>query len=878
MKLFGKFEDLRREHTYEVNVVNNESYGTDSLEVGTGSLWWDSSPVTIESKCDNYEDVIIESRCTLNFVTERLLSGLFSTDVMDTTVEVRSEVGVLFRGYVEPRTYSQAYDDETNSLSINCIDCLTALKSLPFRDVRSRGDYESAMKLSGMSSMRSLLLESLSKSCVKGGVYYDNSKQPASGDGLLLDVLMVNESLYLGSSYEDVKSYYDVVSDLLRYLGLHAAMWNGSVYLFSRESLLHDTLHWSLLGGDESSSEVSQWCGGELSTEHLGGTDGNVEYGEVFNQVALTISPRSSETIVRSPLESGGTVPSMGGRVTYLTEYAVDGVGISAARSFYSLVKSHTDDKYDGEKVWKDTMIRPMRNIYWKIGRGSGPGSSPVEWTTLGDKDSESMTDRLGSGLGAMLLQVGEIDHKPGKGDNSKQTSVSMSTQLVISVNGNKDDSSPRPTDEDIMNSMPLMSYENGDVAAVYSPTDKTMRDYLVISGSLVLCPIMTTPFTVESVRSYADGDSFYREFAHDNGNTDVANFAKVFAKTVPSRGNGDGRYLSFEWWRGGQPSGTRTGFIGDTGDGPEQYEYKSQDGKDTMSKFDVLWCMLRIGDQVLVEDKSKSGELSAFSWQQYKSLSDCGNVVDEYLRQTFTIGIDPKIGDKMIGQEFSIGTNFDYTTNISASEGMAIPLPYDNHLHGVLRLEILGIDNGPWSDYHKTRHATMFRHSRWSTDEVPLMAHVSSVIVRNFSIKFYSDGTDSDDDTDIVYLSRCTDRYINKKEITGSIIHSGFTGSEVNAYNLNNKILKSTVCDSSGDAVLLIKDIYSGETGKPECLYVNALWRRLHAPYRILTQSVRPAVVSPFGRYHVESLGQSMNVLSYKCNLGDGVCKVKLI
>ena len=41
------------------------------------------------------------------------------------------------------------------------------------------------------------------------------------------------------------------------------------------------------------------------------------------------------------------------------------------------------------------------------------------------------------------------------------------------------------------------------------------------------------------------------------------------------------------------------------TDDGPQEYEYKTSNGVDKVEKFDVLWCMLRIGDKVLVEDKS---------------------------------------------------------------------------------------------------------------------------------------------------------------------------------------------------------------------------------------------------------------------------------
>lgn len=63
----------------------------------------------------------------------------------------------------------------------------------------------------------------------------------------------------------------------------------------------------------------------------------------------------------------------MGARQYYVTEYAADGNGVRAARAYWSLIKNHEDiNNYDGQKVWKDWLVRVMRNVYWKIGSGSG--------------------------------------------------------------------------------------------------------------------------------------------------------------------------------------------------------------------------------------------------------------------------------------------------------------------------------------------------------------------------------------------------------------------------------------------------------------------------------------------------------------------------
>lgn len=884
MRIEGSFTDVNGKHIYTVSVGD----GGTALPIGGDGLWFGSSPVTIETVRDDVTDVIIRTKATVNLLTNRYLGSLFAKEAVSGSVTISSETGTLFTGSLEPRVYSQSFSDETNGLSLNCVDGLTVMKYRKFKDVGNGTSYKEALESSGISSMKDLLLSAIESGCGSVNVWYDGSRKYQTETDIF-SCLRVNEALYLGDDADSVKSQWEVAEDLLRYLGLHAMMVHGDVYIFSLESVERGGISWMGLSGGAGTGGSFSWSGGSVSADHLGGADGTLDLQEVFNVVSLTVSPKTSETVVHSPLDTSGTVPAFGSRCFYLTEYAADGDGLNAAHTFFDLVKSHTDPGvYDGERVWKDYAVRVMRNVYWSMGTGSGPESSPTDITTaVGTAQGAaactySAVDRLASGPAALLIQTGVVDHKAGKGDNSKQASISMTTRLVISVNGNGSDTSPYPTDDSIKNAMPLASYSGGSSTSVFSPQDASYHSYLVISGSVTLCPLMPTFFTVEDTRKYSDYKSFYDNYVRDTGisPSDPGLRAGALAQVSASRTNKAGRYLAFEWWGVGgdgqeKASGTRKGYIPFTDDGPQEYEYKSQSGSDNVSKFDVLWCMLRIGDKVLVEDKTKNGGIDSFTWETYRSLQDCGNDTDTYLRQTFCIGIDPKIGDKIIGEEHSIGTNFDYTTGIDATGGMAIPLPYSAGLRGSLSLEILGVDNGPWTDYHKTRHATMFRHSRWRTNVVPIMSHVSSVVLNDFSLKYYTDGQDSDSDCDIVYRSHMTHAFQNEKDISAGIIHSGFTSSEMSQFSLNNKLITSAVSDSSGNAVLSVTDVNSGTTAKAEKLYVDSLYRHLSKPKLSLTQTVRPCDVDPFWVYSVPALSASFTVRSQKADLSMDTSRV---
>ena len=848
--------------------------------------------VTIDSGVNDSLDVCQQHSCTIALHAATYVSDLFTCEYKDGKVEVSVNGTCVFSGWLEPRTLTQPFNDIYDDLSLQCVDSLSAMQYSNYKNVNNTTTYTAAAEKAEMRTFKDLLTESLNKGTEGGGynVWWDASRATgATGttDGNVFDDLRVSDMAFLGESADDTVTYLDVAEAVLKYLDLHIVQYGRDFYVFSWDTMRAGTTSWSLLlssGEGVSQSAQLSGCTGvstALSTANVEDTDTQIDVQEIFNQLCLTVSPKGSDTVLRSPLDSAGKIPAMGARQFYCTEYAADGEGVKAARAFFSLVKNHTDNGYDSQ-VWKDYLVRVMRNVYWKIGSGSGVGTAVKDWAT--DKSyiyPEDVTDKLRNSLGALLLQVGSVDHKPGTGDTSKQSSIGMTDELVISVNGNGNDTSPYPTDADIQQAMPLMSYVGGDATASYSPdvaddTDGSYHNYLVIDGTIALAPLMPTAFEVEKVRGYNDGDTFYNRYGSDVIGSGVT--TKALASVSASRVNKDGRYLAFEWWKLGKQTGTRKGWIPYTEDGPQQYEYKRASGKDEVDKVDILWCMLRIGDKVLVEDKTKNGSVDAFSWHTYKEPSQCADT-DEYLEQTFTIGINPKIGDKLIGQDFDIGTNFDYTTNIDAEKGMAIPLPYDAKLHGSMVFQVLGIDNTVWADYHVTRHHTMFRHTKYGTDNIPLMAHVSSVIIKNFSAKIYSD-VENGGEEDIVYMSRTSHKFYNKKDDLDMKIHSGFTSEEIAKYGLSGKIMYTTVCGKDGLAITSITNKVSGVSAKPEKLYVDAYYNELSQPRIVLTQNMQCVNmdVAQTSRWtHPALAGKTFYVRDIGYNLMEGSAQAKM-
>ena len=888
MKIEGSFVN-KMGSTITVSIVIAGSTSADiSIEPGSDLEFDAEDTVVIDGSINDSLDAVLQHSCTINLHALRYIPELFAKEYKDVAVTVKRNGDVVFSGWLEPRTFSQPFNERYDDLSLSCVDSLSSLQYSPFRGVNDSTTYTAEREKTALCTFDALIKECL-KVATGGTDYslsYDGSRALPGGEAsAIFSSLSVSTMAFLGDDADDCKTYLEVLEALMKYLDLHIVQIGTSFYIFSWETIRK--------GNDKTIT---------LSADNVADMDTQLDVQEVFNQLSLTVSPKGDDTVIKSPLDSSGRIPAMGGRQYYVTEYAADGNKVEPARAFFDLIKGHSDSGYNSQ-VWKDWLIRVMRNVYWKIGSGSGIDtvkgelSEVTDWVAAAIKDStqdnpaypEDVTDKLRTNLGALLVQVGTLDHKPGTGDTSRQTTISMTDELIISVNGNEDDTNTGhyPTDDAIKAAMPLMSYEGGDSTAVYSPSvadvsGEGYHNYLVIDGTLTLCPIMDTSFEVEKVRKYSSGDDFWNNYVKDNNLSILDGRAGILAGVSPSRVDKHGRYLAFEWWKKGAQTGTRKGYVPYTQDGPELYEYKTSDGKDTVEKVDILWCMLRIGDMVLVEDRSKQGGVDAFSWQTYKTLAECGgntqDGIDAYLQQTFTIGINPKIGDKLIGTDFNVASNFDYDTNISADKGMAIPLPYDAKLHGKMIFQILGIDNPVWADYHVTRHHTMFRHTKYGTSNIPLMAHVSDILIKDFSVKLYSDVAD-DGDSDIVYMSRCSHTFYNKKDDLEFLVHSGFTSDEMSAYGLSGKMMYTSVVGPNGVALLNIDDKISGESGKPEKLYVSHYYDELHQPRIILTQNVidDEALTWPLPLYQHAALGKNFYVRSVGRNLMDGTENLSL-
>ena len=876
MYIHGSFLSQQSD-TITVHIVTGNDR-TQTIEIGTekADVYFSEDPAEIENEVNDTFDVLLRNSAKIRLLCGNLIKDLFSTSCRDAVVNIYKNDTCIFAGFIEPQTLSQPYNDRWDELELNCIDALSALQYSKYKNVGALGVVYAFVKAE--AAQRSFYdiateilqgvtdgLDILGNQNIK--YWYDGSKAidaKTSNRYQVFKQLSISDLLFLGDDESDVWQQDEVLEELFKYLNLHIVQDGFNFYIFSWQSVkaTPDKIIWHDIVANSTKTTAQQAV--TIALANVADCDTTISIGDVYNQLLLTAKVEDIESVIESPLDDDLLASPYINKQKYLTEYSSDGEGKTAYNAFYDM----THDKkttYGGGAI-TDWYVQVMRNKQWTFPMKGNTDIDIVDYFGSEGANQHALPDWLGQEPGAAIMALGSVKINTANDDNSPTSKVNMTNYLVVSVNGNgidNDENKTYPSVADIQKNIPYAVYNGNKAGGVFSPPDEETTNYIVLSGKVILNPIMRQTDTYTNLHN--------------------KEWKSVWHHTVPSRNNGDGRYYTRQYWKAETPDkevswheGADSGFYPYTGEGPEEYEFKYSaigDSTDTISKVAVLACMLVIGDKCVVETGT-DGQTTDFVWQKYKERSECQSD-DEYYQQCFTIGFDPKIGDKLVGTEFSIQNNIDYKMGIDA-EGIAIPITKGDKISGQVRFMILGPVNATW-DVITRRHPTFFRHTKWSSSSVPLLAHVSSILIKSFEVKFYSDNgliSNGNDDNDIIYMSDTKETFVNKKDDLEFKINSALTATECAQLGVSNTVKLSTPLNiSTGDGVLEVYDRNGNVKAKPEQIYVDSYYTEYHKPRIVMEQKLRDIdnVVSLFNHYRHEALNKEFFVQGIGRNLIEG-------
>lgn len=840
---------------------------TQTIRLDTGDIKIaDGNSITITGETNDILDPALRHSAKVTLLTREFIPDMFRKDPLSAKVLIKSGDAVLFRGYVLPRTYSQKYSAIYEELEVNCVDCISVLENLKWRGVGASGtDWGAERKDCGMLTIREVITQALSMSEDEPVIEWcAGIPLMSAGGSSALDGIKVDERLFMGESEEDTWTALEVLQETLRYLNLHITQEGGKFYVFT----------WDYIKGLTSKA---------INSDNCYGTDTSIEIGETFNVISVECDAEEVEEIIPDPFDDSKLTSPYDRRTWYCQEFTYDREKASeeADVAWRDLLMGGKYPQVKSEAVWRrDWWVRVMEAEGWNfycrqaghVWDGTFPAAGDARLyypTRIANAEYENrVPDDISLVNGAAVLRVstGKTEYKPT--DNGVATDLTTRDVFVVGVGGTGYDPDKTGTFADPAAennaAMPRAIY-TGE-AVTLSPEDGKVTRYLDISGKITLAPLLRSMHSWKEFSDKVTAEG--TQFDWFNYLTQSENFCKV--------GEDKLRYLMRRYFESRKPvvdDSFEGGFITvnaaadggasrkgldmfESSEAPKFLKYErlftatGVDTFDTVSKLGVLECMLIVGNKCLVE-VGANGRPGDYEWRTFKEMSACADAA-EFYAQSFTIGIDPKIGDFIIGTEFDIKKNMPYIKGLDI-KGTAIPISKSDHLSGKVRFAILRPCDIWWKDRDciiYARNGDLYIEAR--PDGVHVNEFVSAIWIEDFSVKVVTDngGADPLDENDLVYMSDTDESFCNPMDAVQFKICSGLTADELAELGVPDRIRTATAIDAStGAAVTSVYDPALETTGKPEQIYVDYYYREMHEPRLMMTQSYRQAHGAAFFR-----------------------------
>lgn len=899
--LHGQFES-NNGTLYTLHIYNQN--GNGEKIIGNDTVFFSPDPISIVTNADSEFTHIIKKSATISLITsENLFEYIFAENQNSVTVQIYKSDTLIFDGYVEPNIFSMPYAHQYDEIQINCLDKLSVLQYSKLSDIIGYDNYK---KSAGISTFK----EILNKIGLINAVY-DGSKRKDVSDENIFEHLSISELIFLGDSEDKEMNFEEILFQILQYLNLHIIQNGSTFYIFDWNSQgtsidwysIEDGTYWTTFEGDKYNILKADYS-----------SDGtNISVDDVYNQIQLKCDIEKLETVVESPLDNSNVYSRFSNYQKFLTQIYSKfegtwegGNGRLAWEAFSNYVKSDSDAP-DTSLYWvRDWFFKVKDNDNWTFKLGNTNIYDTLyetdannqyinQWKFLKYLRDNRFASAIISFAKGRKKQPSDID----------TNDLSFTDYLVISVNGENLTNQINALSEfatDLQAVTPIIEYV-GNSNGVYSPNDENTTNYIVFSGKLTLVPsIGNTGWEYYNDTAYATSNNRFsvtkNELINHDGDagwipsmqvyplpyseTDNVYFCNKFwtqEKTIK-----DYPYIANPYYNFYYPDPD----IPNTENEDIKYNLSKIDGQNyTIDKVPVLECELKIGDKYCVEtfvqDAGGDYKNSVFNWYTYDECPTENGIK----KTTFSLGIKPNVGDAIIGKEFDLQTNFDYTWNIEASDGTAIPITRADNLQGEVEFKILGLVNSTW-DRQLTRKTRFWEYWFDSNTTKSILNYISSVMIKDFECKIYSDnnGYQSDSDNDLIYLSDVANDYIKKKDDIEFKLNTALTSEEAHNYGLSNTVNLSSVIDAdSGYAVDTINEMgYSGnnmtviENGKPEELYVNYYYNKFHLPKIIIETDVfDKSKFDWFNTFTIGYINKDFHIISQIDNLKADELHLKL-
>lgn len=623
--------------------------------------------------------------------------------------------------------------------------------------------------------------------------------------------------------------------------------------------------------------------------------DTSLTLSESFSVIKLTCDIEPVEKLVDfgddTTTDTGLKSPYRN-KQKYMTEIFSLGEGDRAADAFYDMVVDNKETSYDAGYTI-DNYVYVKKSDAWDFSAGyEGNERNAQDYTTQIQMGNDNWGRNQHNILSWMAQDTTKIrpawvafgrSSKQDVRDDSPANSIKMTDYLYIPIWGTETheaNTAMQTKFNRYTSAHPLVKYTPYQNISL-TPTDSNVTNYIVISGKILLNPLQQVtgtnwcrpqdPYFVGNQRT--DSESTQRNYPwlwyirSTNMYSDTVNLINEKRKnyrTVPHPENGDGAYYTQLFYSCSDVKENdymaignvkwAYGFLDNSKNKQMEYSYSLRDENnvdeggesvDMISKIALLKCELKVGDKYCCEIQEGTDEV--FKWYTAAEAQALG------VEPVIYLGINPKVGDFIIGTSFDIKNMISDRMNLEGT-GLAIPITSEDlNVSGTFSFKIITPMNPVWEDVERI-HPSFWRHTSWNVYYRYIMEKTQAIMLESLKIEIQNDNALADkemttSDNDLVYSSDMNPAYKESKEMELKIC-SGLSSDECHDYAIANEVSNTFVIDgNNGDAPYLGERDNSVQEGeyyiKQEQKIVDAMWKATYKPYTIIETSIKQSVLN---------------------------------
>ena len=282
----GYFQDIDK-NDYTVKII---PAGTEST---TTEITLSANPVVITQKSDGLFSEIKPLGCTIEILSSYIYPDMYATNERNVEVFVYAGSTVIFEGYLTPYAYDQPYANELDTIQLEAVSKLSALKDIDYRLVSDEPKIVSFKDL-----LWHLFINGAGYSQYALKVYY------TMGIDKRLSFFKISEANFFDN--DDARTPWkmeDVLSQICCYLGVSCVEYNNAIYLIDYQHISKANNSLTLNYFDNNQLDDTTYTSTyanvlkTITKDDYASNDSTISFDDIYNKVSVDVNTYNIEDL-----------------------------------------------------------------------------------------------------------------------------------------------------------------------------------------------------------------------------------------------------------------------------------------------------------------------------------------------------------------------------------------------------------------------------------------------------------------------------------------------------------------------------------------------------------------------------------------------------